>query len=199
MTMYRRRLPHIRESEKAVFLTWSLYGSVPSERYFPGGKLDSGQVFAALEHQLDGSRRGPHWLRQREVSQIVEEGIRFGQVQLRNYECHAYAILSNHVHLLLTPRKPLPLLLASLKRYTARRANELLIRTGSPFWAEETFDRTIRNSDEFYRVRSYIENNPVKAGLATSPEKYRWSSAWEGFRGPNDLMDGGNTFPQPVS
>src|ERR1019366_4795347 len=101
-------LPHVLESERAVFLTWSLRASVPSERYFPGGNLASGRVFAALENQLDGARSGPHWLRQPTIAQIAEEGIRFGQDQLHNYECHAYAILSNHVHLLITPFKPLP-------------------------------------------------------------------------------------------
>jgi hypothetical protein len=36
----------------------------------------------------------------------------------------------------------------------------------------------VRTADEFDRIRRYIENNPVKAGLVTSPEDFRWSSAY---------------------
>ena len=178
--MYRRRLPHVRESFRAVFLTWSLHGSIPRGRSFPSGTIASGKVFASLEGQLDGSRTSPQWLGKDEVAEIVEQAILHGENVLRHYECHAWVIMPNHVHLLITPLVPLPTLLASLKRITARRANAALGLTGSPFWAEETFDRTVRDADEFGGIRAYIQNNPVKALLAPCPDEYRWSSAWKG-------------------
>jgi hypothetical protein len=49
--------------------------------------------------------------------------------------------------------------------------------TGKPFWQDETFDHWIRNEREFSRVLHYIENNPVKAGLANGPRDWPWSSA----------------------
>jgi hypothetical protein len=65
----------------------------------------------------------------------------------------------------------------SLKRFTAREANRILGRTGQPFWQDESYDRLIRNEKEFERTLRYIETNPVKAGLAATPEEFPWSSA----------------------
>ena len=48
---------------------------------------------------------------------------------------------------------------------------------GQPFWQDETYDRLVRNGTEFERIWHYIEMNPVKAGLATLPEEFQWSSA----------------------
>ena len=63
------------------------------------------------------------------------------------------------------------------KSYTARQANKLLGRTGEPFWQRESYDHWVRDEAEHRRIISYIENNPVKAGLVNSPRKYPWSSA----------------------
>src|ERR1035438_10321332 len=51
MTLYRRRLPHVYETEQAVFLTWRLHDSLPSHRAFPTDGLNSGQAFAAMDQQ----------------------------------------------------------------------------------------------------------------------------------------------------
>jgi len=45
------------------------------------------------------------------------------------------------------------------------------------FWFREYHDRYIRGRRHFDACRDYIENNPVEAGLAGSPEAWRWSSA----------------------
>lgn len=68
-------------------------------------------------------------------------------------------------------------MMGSLKGVTAREANKILGRTGEPFWQHESYDHRVRNAEEFERIRQYIENNPVKAGLAAEPAAYRWSSA----------------------
>src|SRR5215470_11301173 len=106
MTMYRRRLPHVRETANPVFLTWSLHGAIPKERTFPAQKLESSEVFAALERQLDGARTGPQWLRRPEIAELVEIAILYGQDELHHYQCHAYVIMANHVHLLVTATVP---------------------------------------------------------------------------------------------
>ena len=64
-----------------------------------------------------------------------------------------------------------------LKGSTARDANRLLDRQGKTFWQDECFDHWTRNEAEFYRIISYIENNPVAARLVTRPEDWPWSSA----------------------
>ena len=85
--------------------------------------------------------------------------------------------LCRHVHLLVVPYISPTRFLQSLKSYTARQANKLLGRTGEPFWQRESYDHWVRDEAEHRRIISYIENNPVKAGLVNSPRKYPWSSA----------------------
>ena len=77
---------------------------------------------------------------------------------------------------MLPARKPQPVL-QTLKGYTAREANRLLGRTGQPFWQGESYDHSVRDDREFTRIKAYIENNPVKAGLVANAEDYLWSSA----------------------
>jgi REP element-mobilizing transposase RayT len=85
--------------------------------------------------------------------------------------------MPNHVHLLITPLVPVPQLTQSLKRFTATQGNRILARTGQPFWQDESYDRLVRNDEEFRKITHYIEMNPVNAGLATVPDNYLWSSA----------------------
>ncbi len=44
-------------------------------------------------------------------------------------------------------------------------------------WQREYWDRYMRNEQHYWTAKAYIENNPVKAGLVTSPEQWPWSSA----------------------
>ena len=50
--------------------------------------------------------------------------------------------------------------------------------TGTPFWQDESYDRLVRDDQEFKRIATYIEMNPVRAGLVATPEVFQWSSAW---------------------
>lgn len=53
----------------------------------------------------------------------------------------------------------------------------MLALTGQPFWQEESYDHVTRDEREFEKIRSYIEENPVGAGLVRNAGDYRWSSA----------------------
>jgi REP element-mobilizing transposase RayT len=85
--------------------------------------------------------------------------------------------MANHVHLLIRPKITPDHLLKSLKGASARFANRLLGRTGEPFWQKESYDHWVRNQSEFEKIRAYIENNPVRAGLVRSPQDFPRSSA----------------------
>jgi len=65
----------------------------------------------------------------------------------------------------------------SHKSYTAHEANKLLNRTDQ-FWMDEYFDRYIRNAEHFRNTVKYVENNPVRAGLCSTPSDWPFSSAW---------------------
>ena len=104
-----------------------------------------------------------------------------GRDNLHHYSLHAFVVMANHVHLLITPTAPVPKLLPWLKGTTARRANQILRLTGRAFWQEESYDRWVREERQFGRIQAYIEENPVRAGLTGTPEDYLWSSASRGF------------------
>src|ERR1700683_3926564 len=95
----------------------------------------------------------------------------------------AFAVMPNHVHILATPSVELPKLTRSLKGITAKRANAILRLTGKPFWQAESYDHLVRNEGEFEKIRRYIEENPVRAGLVSEASEYRWSSAGGATRG----------------
>jgi REP element-mobilizing transposase RayT len=102
------------------------------------------------------------------------------------YFLHAWVVMPNHVHLLLTPKMAPSVALQRLKGVSAREANKLLGLTGQPFWQDESYDHLVRTQREFARIENYILQNPVRAGLATSEEEYPWSS---GFRGLKPAAD----------
>ncbi len=177
MAFHRRHLPHWYDIGRPVFVTWRLFGSLPGNRYFPEPDLTSGEAFLALDRLLDGARAGPAYLRQPAVADMVVEAMQYNERVLGQYELHAFVVMPNHVHILITPLQPLPSITRSLKGITAKRANQALGLTGQAFWAEESFDHLIRSQREFERVRAYIEQNPVRAGLAAQASDFRWSSA----------------------
>jgi REP element-mobilizing transposase RayT len=109
---------------------------------------------------------------------MVAEKLLYGAAQRGFYDLHAWVLMPNHVHLLLTPLVPLPKVTRWLKGATAREVNRILNRTGQPFWKDESWDRWVRDGSEFYKTKRYIEQNPVTAGLVTAPEHFRYSSAW---------------------
>ncbi len=191
MAFYRRRLPHLYSIGQPVFVTWRLYGSLPRNRFFPDCMLTSGKAFVALDRLLDEARTGPSYLRLPIIAEMVVDSIHYHADVLGRYALHAYAVMPNHVHLLATPHVSLPKLTKGLKSFTAKRANEILGLTGKPFWHQESYDHLVRSQRESDRIRSYIEQNPVRAGLVLETDQYRWSSAgWATRRSPADQAVG---------
>ncbi|MGO9229964.1 MAG: REP-associated tyrosine transposase [Bryobacteraceae bacterium] len=173
----RRRLPHIYPEGKLLFITWHLHGSLPNNLYPPPTRQNAGQAFFWMDRYLDSAREGPLYLKQEPVAQLVVRSIRHCAEQLHYYDLHAYVVMANHVHLLVEPRINPSRFLQTVKGYTAREANRLLGRTGQPFWQPESYDHWVRDEREAGRIKDYIENNPVQAGLVARAEDYQWSSA----------------------
>ena len=174
-TFHRRRLPHYQGVGQPIFLTWRLYGSLPANRSFPS-VTTAGEAFLAMDRLLDNARTGPLFLRRPEIAKAVVDALQYQDQSLRHYQLHSYVVMPNHVHLLITPLIDVSKVTQSLKRFTAREGNRILGRTGEPFWQDESYDRLVRDQTELRRITNYIEMNPVKAGLATTPEEFPWSS-----------------------
>ena len=116
MAFYRRRLPHLAEAGRAVFITWRLHDSLPPNRVFPSEALTSWEAFAAMDRLLDETRTGAFYLRQPAIADMIVEAIEYNAAVLEHYVLHAFVVMPNHVHLLVTPSVQLPNLTRSLKR-----------------------------------------------------------------------------------
>ena len=95
------------------------------------------------------------------------------------FDCaiHAYVLMTNHVHLLLTPMKEdsAALLMKHLGQRYVQYINRTYRRSGT-LW-EGRFRSCLTQSENYvlacYR---YIELNPVRAGMVNRPQDYRWTS-----------------------
>lgn len=177
MEHYERRLPHWDVVGQPLFVTFRLHDSLPANRVFPPDRLTSGQAFVAMDRILDQAQTGARHLGIPEIASLVVESIRDGKRRFHRYELHSFVVMPNHVHILVTPSVVAARWLGPLKGFTAHEANRILGRAGKPFWQHEGYNHLVRSDEEFQRIRRYIENNTVKAGLVTNPEDFEWSSA----------------------
>lgn len=90
---------------------------------------------------------------------------------------HAYALMPNHLHLLATPSDSLGLgrMMQWIGRHYVPYFNQKYDRTGT-LW-QGRYKATVIDSERYFLICSaFIELNPVRAGLASTPEEYAWSS-----------------------
>jgi putative DNA methylase len=127
-------------------------------------------------HDALDSGYGSCFLRDDRIAEIVEDALLHFDGE--RYALNAWCVMPNHVHTLFTPLREFTMskIVHSWKSFTAHEANKVLGRIGK-FWEREPFDRYIRNQRHFHNAVTYIENNPVKAGLCEEPKDWRWSSA----------------------
>lgn len=90
---------------------------------------------------------------------------------------HAYALMTNHVHLLLTPAESgaPSRLMQSLGRRYVQYANRFYRRTGS-LWEGRYKSNVVQAESHLLACQRYIELNPVRAGMVADPGHYCWSS-----------------------
>lgn len=98
---------------------------------------------------------------------------------LLNEHCalHAYALMTNHVHLLLTPSnaKAVPKLIIALGRRYVQYINTTYHRTGT-LWDSRYKSSLIQAEYYLLACQRYIELNPVRAAMVDDPAHYRWTS-----------------------
>lgn len=122
-----------------------------------------------------GNNRSACFYAQDDYTRYLET---LAEISLR-YECaiHAYVLMTNHVHLLLSPayKDSASLMMKHLGQRYVQYINRQYRRSGT-LW-EGRFRSCLAQRDEYvltcYR---YIELNPVRAGMVAHPRDYRWSS-----------------------
>ena len=169
---YRGDLPHYLPNDRPYMLTFRLAGSMPKDDEMMH-KLLVEHNFIEYDRVLDRLQTGPHHLRDPRIANIVVEAIhhRAG----RDYELHAFTIMSNHIHMIITLNKDKVLysVLKELKSWTATQANKVLGLHGD-FWLHEGYDHVTRKGRFGYAV-AYVLNNSVKAGIVKHWREHRWT------------------------
>ncbi len=176
-----RSLPHWSRPDGTYFLTFRTGDAIPAEvsRQL---KAEYEDDYKKLTRELGHSptdaecreirtsryRRAEKYLeeahgacliRNPRVAKMVDGAIRF--FDRDRYRLHAWCLMPNHVHVLLTlvggltPTE----VMGAWKSFTAKEINKLLGTTG-PFWQEEGFDHLVRGPNSFERICRYIWENP---------------------------------------
>ena len=111
------------------------------------------------------------------VCEIVSEAL-FHYRDKHNSLLHSFVLMPDHVHLILTPGLDISMERAVqfVKGGSARRISQTL-NYRLPVWQRGYTDHRIRDAQDYENHRQYIEENPVKAGLALSAKEYPWCSA----------------------
>jgi len=192
--IFWRRLPHWEQPGAYHFITYRTADAMPAatlrawqaerNRILRAQGIDTSQPdwesswrkLPAADRGRLRARWGHAWqayldaglgacpLRRPDARRIVVENLR--HLDGQRYVLDTFVVMPNHVHILAGLHQPGSLLrqCQAWKRYTATRINRLLGSSGR-FWQRESWDHIVRSADEFERVRSYIAENPQRAGL----------------------------------
>jgi REP element-mobilizing transposase RayT len=178
----RNHLPHWRQDRVSCFLTFRLGDSIPAallakwredrdrwrlanpNPWSAETEAEYHKRFsAAIDRYLDEGY-GSCLLREPANAQIVATA--FEHFDHSRYLLHAWVIMPNHVHMLLSPCVEFQLsrVVAGWKRFTATKIHAGNGGSGS-LWQKDYFDRFIRDWDHFINVARYIRRNPSKGQL----------------------------------
>ncbi len=93
----------------------------------------------------------------------------------KRIDLDAAVVMPDHVHAIfrIVDGSALGEILHTIKSFSAKQISKLLGRGGS-LWLDERFDHIVRHEVEWEEKIEYIRQNPVKRGLASTPDGYRW-------------------------
>jgi REP element-mobilizing transposase RayT len=174
-------IPHWYQPGVATFVTFRTNDSVPldvlrrievqrqeqkGQRVRPPSSADWAGFDEYSREIMDWLDRGygACVLRRPDCTQEVASAI--GHFDGIRYDVSDYVVMPNHVHVLFSHRGTFTPsgICYSWKKYSAVRINAILGRHGH-FWQEESFDHLVRSAEQFEYLRTYIADNPIRAGL----------------------------------
>ncbi|MCE9518061.1 MAG: transposase [Verrucomicrobia bacterium] len=177
------KLPHWQQDNVAIFVTFRLADSLPKqlldswltarEAFLtshpkPWDDTTEAIFHAQFSDKLDEYLNAGHGccaLRDSVVAKIVAD--RFHRLDDQRYLLWSYVIMPNHAHVLFTPEShaALPAIIGGWKGVSSRLIHKAGLSALNPFWQPEYFDRLVRSPEHFEMIRTYIRENPAKAGL----------------------------------
>lgn len=139
------------------------------------------KMFIEYDKLLDKNSSGLCSLSIPQIAEICKQSINFFDGKDIRILC--YCIMPTHIHLvfeLINSDKSVSDIMASVKRFSACKANEFLNRKGA-FWQSESFDRLVRDEKELYFVIKYVLQNPVTSGLVDDVKSWPHTYCLPGF------------------
>jgi len=107
----------------------------------------------------------------------------YGYERQGRFFLHAFVLMPDHVHLLLTPSSETTIERAvQLIKGGYSHAVGIEIGSKKEIWQRGFTEHRIRDADDFAHHRFYIHQNPVEGKLAEAASQYRYCSAFPGFR-----------------
>ncbi len=145
---YRRNLPHIEKGGRAHFITFDTF----DRWHLPPAARD-----LVLKHCLheNGSK-----LRMR-IMVVMPDHVHMIFIPLENERNETFSFEE---------------IVGAIKGASSHSVNKALKRSGT-VWQDESFDHVIRHADSLEQKIEYVRQNPVRKGLVSRPEDYKW--LWE--------------------
>ena len=146
----------------------------PHARYLRGGRQSEAMTTYAVTKCVENRRPV---LASKHAASIILDCIDYMRSDDRMRQL-AFCIMPDHVHLLLVLLDKCSLhdLVRDFCRFTARRLNALESRRGE-FWQDNFHDHRCRDEADAIERLTYIEHNPVRAGLVKVAAEWPFSSA----------------------
>lgn len=142
---YRRNLPHVQKSDRTLFATF-----VTKER----------RVLSPAARDI-----------------VFNACLHFHETKIN---LHAAVVMPEHVHIIFgllrdeqKEEYSLAEILGSIKGFTAHAINKSE-NTKGQVWLDESFDHVVRHAESLEAKIEYLRQNPVRRGLVTRPEGYKW-------------------------
>ena len=120
-----------------------------------------------------GVARGPIFVD--DADRLAFLGLLASVVRLYAWRCHAFCLMTNHYHLIVeTSRADLS---DGLQRLNGRYAQEFNVRysRSGHLFGGRFASWLIEEEDHLHAASEYVLGNPVRAGLCSRPEEWRWS------------------------
>ncbi|MEN6627993.1 MAG: transposase [Candidatus Sumerlaeia bacterium] len=141
----RRRLPHYQSDGRVTFVTFTTF----ERRVLP--ESVRGRILQHCRH---------------------DDGLKM--------TLYCVVVMPDHVHMLYAPYQDgtgkmfgFAEIVGDIKSVSAHSINKALGRKG-PVWQDERFDHILRKAELIRQKVEYIINNPVRRGLVSKPEDYKW-------------------------
>ena len=106
------------------------------------------------------------------------------------FRLHNFCIMPTHIHLLVTPANGTNLsrIIQWIKTHSAKRWN-CIHGSKDHVWGERFYSRPVKSLREFFSIHTYIDQNPVKAGLVKNAPDWKASGAYYIANDINGLVD----------